>query len=123
MRKLPRFGFMLLLLTLPGFAQKHLWILRTTGEMVEYDPASFAVKQRVKLPAEAVKSPAGISVNQMGQILFATAVSLPLSEDDATGRKLWLWDGHAVSTVDQGVSRKATETGSNQAVTETAPLP
>jgi hypothetical protein len=123
MRKLPRFGFMLLLLTLPGFAQKHLWILRTTGEMVEYDPASFAVKQRVKLPAEAVKSPAGISVNQMDQILFATAVSLPLSEDDATGRKLWLWDGHAVSTVDQGVSRKATETGSNQAVTETAPLP
>jgi hypothetical protein len=123
MRKLGRFGFILLLLTLPAFAQKHLWVLRTTGEMVEYDPATFAVKQRVKLPADAMKSPAGISVNEVGQILFATAVSLPLSEEDAAGRRVWLWDGHAASMVDQGVSRKATETGSNQAVTETAAVP
>jgi hypothetical protein len=123
MRKVARLAFILLLLRLPALAQKHLWVLRPAGEMVEYDPATFAVKQRVKLPAEAVKSPAGISVNQAGQILFAMVVSLPLSEDDVAARKVWLWDGHTATMLDQGVSRKIVETGSNQAVTEIAPVP
>ncbi len=116
-------GIAALLLASSAFAQqKHLWVLRG-GEMVEYDPATFAVKQRVKLPREAMKSPAGISVNQQGQILFATAVNLPLSEDDQSGRKIWLWDGHSASSIDQGLSHKVSETGSNQAVTELAPIP
>ncbi len=118
-----RFGFVLLLLTLPALGQQRLWVLRASGEMVEYDSATFAVKQRVKMPAEAIKSPAAISVNGMGQILFAPAVTLPLSEEDVAGRKAWLWDGHAATTLDQGVSRKVVETGSNQAVTELAPAP
>ena len=103
--------------------QKHLWVLASTGEMTEYDPATFAVKQHVKMPPEAMKSPAGISVNHQGQILFASAVNLPLSEDDQSGRKVWFWDGHASSSVDQGLSHKVSETGSNQAVTEVAPIP
>ena len=122
MRKLRHFGFILLVLSMPALAQERLWVLRGE-EMVEYDPATFAVKQRVKLPADAMKSPAGISVNRLGQILFAAPISLPLSEDDVAGRKAWLWDGHAASTLDQGVSRKTGETGSNQAITETAPVP
>lgn len=123
MRQLTRFGFILLLLTVPALAQKHVWVLRAPGEMVEYDPATFAVKQRVKIPAEVMKSPAGLTVNRLGQILFASAVTLPLSEDDAAGRKFWFWDGHAANSTDQGVSRKVIETGSNQAVTEMAPAP
>ncbi len=114
----------LLLLALPALAQqKRLWILRAPGEMVEYDLSTFAVKQRVKVPAEAIKSPAGLSVNRAGQILFAPAVTLPLSDEDAEGRKVWIWDGHAASSIDQGISRKKIETGSNQAVTESAPMP
>ena len=58
-------------------------MLRASGEMVEYDPANFAAKQTVKLPVEAAKSPASISVNGLGQMLFAPTVTLPLSEEDA----------------------------------------
>jgi len=91
--------------------------------MVEYDPATFALQQTVKVPTEAVKTPAAISVNRIGQILFAPTVSLPLSDEDAkSAHKLWFWDGHAASTLDQGVQRKVEARGSNQEVTESAPI-
>ena len=110
----------LLLLTVPLLGQgKRLWVLRPPGEMVEYDPATFAVKQTVKVPAAALQSPATIAVNRLGQILFAPAVSLPLSDEDAaSAHKLWIWDGHNAITIEQGVKRDVTTTGSNQAVTE-----
>lgn len=113
-----------LLLTAPLLAQgKRLWVLRSPGEMVEYDPATFAVKQTVKVPAAAVQSPATILVNRMGQILYAPAASLPLSEEDAAApHKVWIWDGHNAATIDQGVNREVSTTGSNQAVTELAPV-
>ena len=114
----------LLVLTLPLLGQgKRLWVLRSPGEMVEYDPATFAVKQTVKVPAAAVQSAATISINRLGQILFAPAVSLPLSDEDAaSAHKLWIWDGRNATTIDQGVKREANTTGSNQAVTELAPV-
>jgi hypothetical protein len=90
--------------------------------MVEYDPATFAAKQTVKVPAEAVRSPQSVLVNRLGQILFAPTVSLPLSEDDlSAAHKEWFWDGHAATTIDQGLKRETAKTGSNQAVTETLP--
>lgn len=102
---------------------KRLWVLRAPGEMVEYDPATFAVKQTVKVPAESVKTPANLDVNREGQILFVPALSLPLSEEDAAAEhKVWLWNGRAATTIDQGVQRKPETTGSNQAVTEMAPV-
>jgi hypothetical protein len=110
------------LLTTPLLAQaKRLWVLRAPGEMVEYDPATFAVKQTVKVPAAAVQSPGAISVNRLGQILYAPAVSLPLAEEDAASpHKVWIWDGHNATTLDQGVNREASTTGSNQAIAEAA---
>jgi len=99
-------------------------MLRPPGEMVEYDPATFAVKQTVKVPAEAAQSPQSVSVNRLGQILFAPAESLPLSEDDtASAHKVWFWNGHSAATIDAGVKREIAVTGSNQAVTEIAPAP
>jgi hypothetical protein len=119
-----RLAAVFLLSAVPALAQqKRLWVLRAPGEMVEYDPATFAIKERVKVPPEAMNSQSALSVNRFGQILFAPSVSLPLSEDDVAGRKFWLWDGHAASSFDQGISRKVVETGSNQAVTEIAPAP
>jgi len=113
----------LLLLTASSLAQgKRLWVLRAPGEMVEYDPATFAVKQTVKVPAEAMQSPERISINRMGQILFAAPVSLPISEEDiASAHKAWFWNGHAATTIDLGVKREVSATGSNQAVAESAP--
>ena len=101
---------------------KRLWVLRASGEMVEYDPATFAVKQTVKVPTDAVKSPQNLSVNHLGQMLFAAPESLPLSEGDADRpHKVWFWNGHVATTIDQGVSRKTVTEGSNLAITESAP--
>ena len=105
---------------------KRLWVLRAPGEMVEYDSATFAAKSSstippIKVPAEAVKSPLSVSVNHVGQILFAPTVSLPLAEGDAEApHKAWLWNGKTATLLDLGVSRKTATTGSNVAITESA---
>jgi hypothetical protein len=102
--------------------QKHVWVLRATGEIVEYDLATFAAKQTVKLPAEAVKSPQNLAVNHLGQILYAPTISLPLADSDVDApRKAWLWNGHEGVAIDLGVKRENAVTGSNHAITETAP--
>jgi hypothetical protein len=113
----------ILWLSAPLLAQgKRLWVLRAPGEMVEYDPATFAVKQTVKVPAEALQSPLGLSVNHLWQMLFVPIVNLPLGEEDMKSEhKVWFWDGHAAVTLDQGVKREVAVTGSNQAITEAAP--
>src|SRR5580658_8192037 len=114
----------LLLLTAPLLGQgKRLWVLRAPGEMAEYDPSTFAEKQTVKVPPEAVESPASVSVNRVGQILYAPAVSLPLADEDVqSAHQAWFWNGHSATTIDLGVKREVHATGSNQAVTESAPL-
>jgi hypothetical protein len=110
-------------MTAPVLAQgKRVWVLRASGEMVEYDPATFAEKQTVKVPAEAAEAPQRISVNHLGQILFVPEASLPLAESDVESEhKVWIWNGHAASTIDLGVKRELGATGSNQVVTELAP--
>jgi hypothetical protein len=114
----------LLLLTSASMGQeKRLWVLRAPGEMAEYDPATFAAKQMVKVPAEAVQSPENVSVNRLGQILFETPVSLPLSEDDTkSAHKIWFWNGHSAATIDQGLKRDLTAAGSNHAIAESSPV-
>jgi hypothetical protein len=114
--------FFVLLGALPLSGQnKRLWVLRAPGEMAEYDPATFAPKQSVKVPPEAVKSAANVLVNHMGQILFAPTVALPLAEGDGDSpHKIWLWNGKAVTSLDLGVSRKTAKAGSNLAITESA---
>src|SRR5579864_5523017 len=121
-RSLVKIGF-LLFLTIPVMAQdRRLWVLRAPGEMVEYDPSTFAAKQTVKVPAEAVQAPRSISVNRTGQILFASPVSLPLADSDVEApHKVWFWSGRAAATFDLGVKQEKAATGSNQAVTELAP--
>ena len=125
MRRLWSFVGVIVFLASPLLAQgKRLWVLRAPGEMVEYDPATFTVKQTVKVPAEAVQSPGSVQVNRLGQILFAPAVSLPLADSDlASPHKVWIWNGRTATTMDQGVKRETAVTGSNQAVTESAPAP
>ncbi len=113
----------LLALIIPAGAQsRRLWVLRAPGEMVEYDLATFATKQTVKVPAEALQSPQNLSVNRLGQMLFSAPVALPLAESDLDAEhKLWFWNGRAASTLDLGLKREVGATGSNQVVTESAP--
>ena len=110
-------------LSLPA-QSKRIWVLRAPGEMVEYDSATFASKQTVKVPPEAATSPQNLSVNHLGQMLFASPVSLPLAEGDLTAeRRVWFWDGHKANTLARDVSRSTATTGSNLAITESAPMP
>lgn len=91
--------------------------------MVEYDPATFIVRPTVKVPAEALKSPSNLQVNRLGQMLFAPPLSLPLSEDDAVSpHKVWIWNGHAANTIDQGIQRKIEDRGSNKEISEILPV-
>jgi hypothetical protein len=111
------------LLSVSALAQgKRLWVLRAPGEMVEYDPAAFAAKQTLQVPAEALQSPTSVQVSRMGQILFAPGPSLPLLDADfKSPHKLWLWYGHAPLTADLGVVHQVGKTGSNQLISESAP--
>jgi len=113
----------ILLLSLSALAQgPRLWVLGAPGEMVEYDAATFAMKQTVKVPAEALQSPQSIQVNRLGQILFAPGLSLPLADSDlASPHKVWLWDGHEATMLDPGIKQEVGRTGSNQLISETAP--
>jgi hypothetical protein len=125
MRKLIPVFCVVLVLAAPLMAQtQRLWVLRPAGEMIEYDPATFTAKQTVKVPAEAASSPLSVSVNRLGQMLFAAPVSLPLTESDlATEQKVWFWDGHAATILTREISRNTTAVGSNLAITESAPVP
>jgi len=125
MRKsIPAFCVVLALSALLTAQGKRLWVLRPPGEMAEYDPATFAAKQTVKVPAEAMASPQNLSVNHLAQMLFAAPVSLPLAEGDlAAERKVWFWDGHAATPLARDVDRTTATAGSNLAITESAPVP
>lgn len=103
---------------------KRLWVLRSPNEAVEYDPASFTQKQIVKVSAEVFASTSRFSVNSLGQMLFAPPATLPLSEDDlSTEQKIWFWDGHTQRVLSRGIARSTSTTGSNLAITESAPIP
>lgn len=114
-----------LLLAVPVFGQAtRLWVLRDPGEMVEYDPITFAVKNRVKVPAQAVKWPANLSVNRLGQMLLVPSTAPAVTdEDSAVPHEIWFWDGQAASTLNDHAEHTSEKRGSNQAVTESAPVP
>jgi hypothetical protein len=122
-KTIPAFCVVVLLTASLAAQSKRLWVLRGR-DMVEYDPATFAEKQTVKLPAEAAASPQNFSMNHLGQMLFSGPVSLPLSEGDlAAERKVWFWDGRAATTLSREVTRNTSTAGSNLAITESAPVP
>jgi hypothetical protein len=103
---------------------KRLWVLRSPGEMVEYDSATFAAKQTVKVPAEAIGSAQNFQVNHLGQMLFTSPVTLPLAEGDFAGeQKVWFWNGHEAATLQRDIARSTAATGSNLAISEAAPQP
>jgi len=121
-KALPLIAYLLLLAAPLCAQEKRLWVLRAPGKMVEYDLKTFAAKQTVKVPPQALKTPSAVKLNHLGQILFAPLASLPVTTDDIKSpHQVWFWNGHGASTIDQGVTRELGERGSNQAITEAAP--
>ncbi len=125
MRRLISIFCVVYLLTVSLAARnKRLWVLTPPGEAVEYNSATFATRQTVKVPAEAVAFPQNYSVNHLGQMLYAAPVALPLAEGDLTDeRKVWFWDGRTAANLTREVTRTTSTTGSNLAIAESAPLP
>jgi hypothetical protein len=123
MQKLILIVCLLLTFAFPLAAQnKRIWVLRAPGEAAEYDPATFAEKLAVKIPAEALASPKDLQINAVGQMLFAPAVALPLAEGDlATEKKIWFSNGHSAIALTRDISRTTATVGSNLAITESAP--
>jgi hypothetical protein len=123
-RLIPTFCAVLLLAASLAAQNRRLWVLRAPGQAVEYDSATFAEKQAVKVPAEALESPQNFSANHLGQMLFAAPVSLPVADGDLTAeRKVWFWDGHTATTLAREVARTTSTAGSNLAITESTPVP
>ncbi|MGA2416077.1 MAG: hypothetical protein ABSF59_16605 [Candidatus Sulfotelmatobacter sp.] len=121
------FGIACIVVLLPaalGAQGKRLWVLRAPGEAVEYDASTWAEKQTVKIPPEAVTSPQDFSINGLGQMLFAAPAALPLAEgDSAAEKKAWFWDGRTATTLTREVARTTATAGSNLAITESAAMP
>jgi hypothetical protein len=113
-----------LLLAFPLLAQeKRLWVLRNSGEMVEYELAAFTVKNRVKVPPEAVKAPGNLSVNRMGQMLLVPSTAPAVTEEDASAPvEPWFWNGKSAITLQRGAEHKSEQRGSNLVITESAPV-
>lgn len=65
-----------------------LWVIQPPGEIVSYDPATFARTGGLRLPAVAVEHPERLTINRRGQMLAS------LAEGGA-----WLWDGAAPRTL------------------------
>jgi hypothetical protein len=123
-RLIPTLCVVLLLAASLPAQGKRLWVLRSPGEAVEYDPATFVEKQAVKAPAEAVAKPQSFSVNHLGQMLFTAPAALPLAEGDlADEHKAWFWDSKTAAMLVRDVARTTSTAGSNLAITESAPMP
>ena len=91
---------------------KHIWALRAPGEAVEYDPATFAEKLTVKIPVEALASPQNFQINALGQMIFAPAVALPLTDGDfGAEKKIWFWNGHSAATLTRDISESHGHSG------------
>jgi hypothetical protein len=88
--------FVLLCFSAAGGAQtgRRLWVLREAGEMTEHNPSTWAVKNTIKVPAEAVSNPEGLAVNRMGQILFfmVPQIESPYGGPGSGLPRIWLWN-------------------------------
>ena len=103
---------------------RRLWVLKEPNTIVEYDPATFAVKGTVTLPAGALESPGALQVNAKGQMLFALGAEDPAIDASKEMRdKVWLWDGQKTASLGRGYLYISEHAGSNQKVTESLPTP
>ena len=103
---------------------RRLWVLQAPDTLVEYDPATFAAKGQVTVPAAALESPGALQINAKGQMLFALSADDPAIDASKEMRdKVWLWDGQKAASLGRGYLYISEHVGSNQKVTESLPTP
>jgi hypothetical protein len=109
-------------LALKAQGAKRLWVLKDSGEIVEYNPLTWAVQNRIPVPAEAVGHPERLSISRNGRMLFGPISgykSATLPEGSAPP-KLWVWDGRKVISFDlEEGSRSVVDRGGNVRVQQT----
>ena len=111
-------------LVCPSVAQgPRLWVLSEPNSVTEYDPATFAGKESVKVPDEVAKSARIFQINHKGQMLYAPNSDDPSPDVGKGGDRFWLWDGHAASSLGRETIRISSQAGSNQKVSEASPWP
>ncbi|HEY2934114.1 MAG TPA: hypothetical protein VGK99_20430 [Acidobacteriota bacterium] len=102
--------------------QKRLWVLQPPDKFVEYDIATFAPGQSLTVPAEVLRNPETLAVNNKGQILF-TPRRDEAALDPKPNTTLWFWDGHRGVLLDRGIVEKARPAGRSSTVVEAVPQP
>ena len=99
---------------LPAQTGRRLWVLGETGDVTEYDPATFAPVHSMKVPDEALKNPHTLAISSKGQML------VNLDESSADG-KAWLWTGRTAMSISRGVMRDTTPAHGNISELEAVP--
>ena len=88
-----------------------LWVLTEPNSVIEYDPATFARKESVKVPDEVAKSARIFQINHKGQMLYAPNSDDPSPDVGKGGDRFWLWDGHAASSLGRETIRISSQAG------------
>jgi hypothetical protein len=124
MAKLLKCVLVVVCMAVSGLAQgRRVWVLKEPDSIVEYDPATFAVKQQTKVPEEVLKAARILQINPMGQMLFAPNTDDPSPDVGKSGDRFWFWDGESVTMLGREIIRVSSSSGSNQKVTESSPWP
>jgi hypothetical protein len=114
-------GLLLCLGCQAGAQDRRLWVLQAPDSVVEYDPSNFTPKQTSKLPAEALRAPDVLKVNEKGQMLFAPNPNDPSPDVGKNGEEVWFWDGKASLQLGRESLKTVSKTGSNQRIIESSP--
>jgi hypothetical protein len=101
---------------------KRLWVLQEPNTIVEYDAATFALRQTQKVPPEVFKSPQDLQINQRGQMLFLPAqVQEQSLVQENTGATFWFWDGASGGVAQRPVTKTTVASGKNTLVEAATP--
>jgi len=77
--------------------KRRLWVLSESGELTEYNPATFAPIQTVKIPVEALKNRLSLTINSRGEVLANP-------EPGQVADKVWFWNGESAIWLNRGAA-------------------
>ncbi len=115
----------LVLFSMPLSAQdnRRLWVLQPPGAISEYNPDTFRQINSHKVPSQVFQEPGSLSINRIGQMLFAPRTNAYASPKGkrAANHKLWLWNGGKTSLLDRNVRDAGSKSGIRQTIVEVTP--
>lgn len=101
---------------------KRLWVLQEPGQVVEYDPSTWAVLNSVKVPVEFMRDPDSLQINRNGQMLFCADPQIQFGnpEQHFPADKVWLWNGRSAEILDRFPDDKGTPAARRNATVESS---